>query len=147
MDQSRLTVNQRVRTSELFPRIRDAENEIKQSENEFFIQREEKIRKKERREKYKKLKKKGLIVIPASDERKPPKQIPKEEYFSEIVLNKDKTVSKYIQFDSVYFPRLFEKASKNNHQGSGIVKSVPESIESVWMLGFEDHRLRTQNNK
>ena len=37
-------------------------------------------------------------------------------------------------FDEIFFPKLFNKATN---------RAPPETINSLWMLGFEDHLQRT----
>ena len=39
----------------------------------------------------------------------PPKKTHAKEYFTGFVLNKDPKASAYMPFDSVYFPKLFDK--------------------------------------
>ena len=121
------SVDERIRNSELFPRIRDAELEMKRNEAEFLA----KIKLKNSRlkaEKHKKSKQTVKIVVNKSPEKikVPPIQ---KQYFTGFVLNKDPLCSKYMPFDEVYFPKLFNAAD---------AYTGPESINNLWLLGFED---------
>jgi len=125
-------LDERVRASGLFPRIRDAEAEMVKNEIEFQKKRE---RDRKRKEKQRQL---DLKILAVKDE-KPKKPIKSENhYFTGFVLNKDPSCTKYMEFDEVFFPKLFNKVTQ---------KSPPETIQNLWMLGFEDHRYRSEQPK
>lgn len=103
---------------------------MKRNEAEFL----EKMRLKASRklkERQERGKKKVVIVVNASPEKE--KIIVQKQYFTSYVLNKDPSCSKYMPFDEVYFPKLFNE--KNAVVG-------PESIDNMWLLGFQDMETR-----
>jgi hypothetical protein len=124
-----LTLDERVRKSELFPRIRGAENEMKQNELNF---REKRDQQRKRRERQHKLDLKAVAAQERSS------IVQENHYFTGFVLNNDPSVSKYMPFDEVYFPKLFNNSTR---------KAPPETINSLWMLGFEDHIQRGMQPK
>jgi len=127
-----LTLDERVRASGLFPRIRDAEAEMVKNEMEFQRKREQERKK---REKMRKLDLKALALkgdVSASPVK------PENHYFTGFVLNKDPACSKYLPYDEIYFPKLFNKTTQ---------RSPPETLQSLWMLGFEDHIYRSKQPK
>lgn len=124
-----LTLDERIRTSELFPRIRDAEREMIQNEIEFKKKRE---RQRKQRQKQHDLDLKEL----AMKEKAPIVQ--ENHYFTGFVINKDPLCSKYMPFDTVYFPKLFNKTT---------AKAPPETLQNLWMLGFEDVAQRERQPK
>mmetsp|Transcript_17379 Transcript_17379/g.29368 ORF Transcript_17379/g.29368 Transcript_17379/m.29368 type:complete len:181 (+) Transcript_17379:119-661(+) len=119
-----LSLDERVRTSELFPRIRDAEKGMLENELAFQKKRE-RHRKRLERQKKKDLKKDAE----EADEQTLPSE-PSTHYFTGFVLNKDPSASKYMPFDEIFFPKLFNKTT---------AEAPPDAINSLWMLGFEDH--------
>lgn len=103
-------------------------------QNELNFQKKRE-RDRKRKEKQHKL---DLKILALKDE-KPRKPVTSENhYFTGFVLNKDPSCTKYMEFDEVFFPKLFNKATQ---------KSPPETIQSLWMLGFEDHRYRSEQPK
>ena len=127
-----LTLDERVRASGLFPRIRDAEAEMVKNEMEFQRKREQERKK---REKMRKLDLKALAT--KGDASTSPVK-PENHYFTGFVLNKDPSCSKYLPYDEIFFPKLFNKATQ---------RSPPETLQSLWMLGFEDHIYRSNQPK
>jgi hypothetical protein len=125
------TLDARIRASEVFPRIRDAEEAMKRNEKEFF----EKLKLKESklRRKKEKLKKKQVIIAVNPTIQKIKELTPQKQYFTGFVLNKDPHCSQYMPFDEVYFPKLFNGTN---------AKTTPETIDNLWMLGFEDFATR-----
>ena len=150
------TVVDRVRKSQLFPRIRDAEVEMKRNEKEFQDHVHLRNFKKKQRKEYKERIKKGLESPPL----KQPKIIKKVEpkqYFTNFVLDKDPNASKYMPFDRVYFPKLFDEDTKNVPPESkfpflfislcllflvnfvpNIIAIIIAGLDSLWLLGFQD---------
>jgi hypothetical protein len=124
-----LTLDERVRQSELFPRIRDAEREMVQNEADFQKKREQQ---KKRREKQHSLDLKALAMKESAQATQ------ETHYFTGFVLNKDPSCSQYMPFDEIFFPKLFNKVTQ---------KTPPEAIDSLWMLGFEDHIQRVNQPK
>lgn len=116
------TIITRVRESELFPRIRDAEK-LMEEEQQKFLKRKEK-KKKKRKETSSSLRPKNLPPIiqnkPAVNE--------ESTYFTKFVVNKDPSNSKYMPFDEVYYPNIFNEDARN---------APPHSIDMLWMLGFQ----------
>jgi hypothetical protein len=121
------SLDRRIRESELFPRIRDAEKEMVENERAFRKKRAiEKKRKEKQRLKD--------IREEALDLDKPiPLAAPETGYFTGFVLNTDPTLSKFLLYDEVFYPKLFNNATK---------KAPPETINNLWMLGFEDNLQR-----
>lgn len=126
-----LSLDERIRKSELFPRIRDAEANMIKNEQEF--QKKRQLQKKRNELKHKMDLK---AVALADDHHSPVKQ--ENHYFTGFVLNKDPSCSRYMPFDEVFFPKLFNKATK---------RAPPETINGLWMLGFEDHVYRSLQPK
>lgn len=114
-----LTLDQRIKDSQLFPRIRDAEKEIKDNEYNFF----EKVRIKKDKVRRRK---EGLLITHQNN-------VVQQQYFSSHVLNKDPAASKYLPYDEVYFPKLFDETTKNIE---------PEGIDTLWILALKDLELR-----
>ena len=138
-----LQIDQKIRESELFPRIRDAEREMIRNEKEFQKKRktlliQQNIKNntsiqdmlKKNQEKIIMLKKKN-VLLPL---------IEPSNCFTMFSLNHDpKNIDP--SFD-VFYPRLFN----DDHT---IIKARPDSIETFWMLGFIDHinnTSKTTNN-
>lgn len=126
-----LSLDERIRKSELFPRIRDAEASMLKNEEEF--QKKRRLQKKQQQMKHK-LDLKAAAL--ADSHQSPVKQ--ENHYFTGFVLNKDPSCSQYMPFDEVFFPKLFNKVTK---------RAPPETINSLWMLGFEDHVYRERQPK
>jgi len=127
-----LTVRERIRNSELFPRIRDAEIEMKENEKEFLRSVAEKKWRKEKRREYKEkhkfdtpVKKKGVTSSP-------------KQYFTGFVLDRDPKAKAYMPYDTVYFPKLFDE---------DCAKVPPESIDKMWMFGFQDLAIQEKREK
>lgn len=131
-----LQIDQKIRESELFPRIRDAEREMIRNEKEFQKKRKKLLIQqniknntsiqdmlKMNQEKIMMMKKKN-VSLPLIESSKP------SNCFTMFSLNHDpKNIDP--SFD-VFFPRLFN----DDHT---IIKARPDSIETFWMLGFIDH--------
>lgn len=121
------TLDYRVRTSEVFPRIRDAEIGMALEEAAFTQRIDAKILKRKTQRHA------GRTTVGHSpSQRALPKaakaEVVAKEYFSSHVLNKDPACSKYMPFDVVHFPKLFNP-NEATHR--------PESLDFVWMLGFQ----------
>ena len=127
-----LTLDERIKTSCLFPRIRDAEVEMEKNENEFRKKRE---RERKMREKQHQL---DLKVLALKGSPKKIASEPQNHYFTGFVLNKDPACSQYMPFDEIYFPKLFNKETQ---------QAPPETLQNLWMLGFEDHVYRSHQPK
>jgi hypothetical protein len=134
-------IDQIIRTSEIFPRIRDAEREMYENE-EKFRKRQEK--KKKKREKLLKsdpainsdiLRQQALPHLIIKKNGKSEDQ-PVADYFNSFVLNRDPSCSKYMPFNEIHFPKLF-----NTHH---IDVANPHSIDMIWMLGFQHEALRKE---
>jgi uncharacterized protein YlzI (FlbEa/FlbD family) len=115
-------VNRRIRESEKFPRIRDAEREMAQSESRF-------IKRQVKRKKKRELQAKGEV----SNIPKLPPVGDFQDFFSGHVLNRDPQCSKFMPFDEVYFPNMF------NPQ---IISAPPHSIDHLWLLGFRHEAIK-----
>jgi len=130
-----LQIDQKIRESELFPRIRDAEREMIRNEKEFQKKRKKlliqqniknntSIQDMLRKNQEKMMMKKKNSLLPLIEPPQP------SNCFTMFSLNHDpKNIDP--TFD-VYFPRLFN----DDHT---IIKARPDSIETFWMLGFIDH--------
>ena len=121
------TLDTRIKNSETFPRIRDAEEEMRRNEMAFLNKLKLKHSKKKRDLHNSKKKKVNIVVNPTIKKEKAP--LPQKQYFTGFVLNKDPLCSKYMPFDEVYFPKLFNESE---------AAVGPQTIDSLWMLGFED---------
>ena len=125
MKQRAKTLDERVKTSELFPRIRDAELQMQISE-EKYIKRT-----------LKKAKQREIALLHRSNVPKlPPVSGPKQDLFTGHVLNKDPSCSKYMLFDEIFFPKLFDPT---------ISAGPPHTIDNIWMLGFQHYAIQQQN--
>lgn len=120
------TLVQRVRNSELFPRIRDVEA-IMEEEQQIYAARIENKKRKLLGKPARPLPPRNLTEKPSPSRPKKTELIAKD-YFSSHVLNKDPACSQYMPFDVVYFPKLFNKNEATY---------VPQSLDYVWMLGFQ----------
>ncbi len=116
------TIVTRVRESELFPRIRDLEQKMVEEEGKYLKLKEKK--KKKRKEASTALRPKTLPPII----NKVPKAEKEQSYFSKFVVNKDPSNSKYMPFDEVYYPNIFNEDARS---------APPHSIDMLWMLGFQ----------
>lgn len=124
-----LSLDTRVKNSELFPRIRDAEREMIQNEKDFQRQQYAKKKKRMRRQaKDTKLAIEESIKHPSTVEKI-------DDYFMKYSLNKDPRCSKYMPYNEVFFPKLFNLASTH---------VSPDAIGSLWMLAFQDHEARKE---
>ena len=129
-----LEINQIIRDSEIFPRIRDAEKAALEDEVIFRKRREKKRKKREKllkeqqlgvnRKEQGKQEERMLPTIPSATKIDPVKL----DYFSAHVLNRDPNCSQYMPFNEVFFPKLFNLPPDANN---------PHSIDLVWMLGFQ----------
>ena len=133
-----LTVNERIRSSELFPRIRDAEKEMKEKEKDLN-QKIEKARrlKKKRLEDFKNKHIQEIVVKKPWESKEVLSPDSTKQFFTSFVLDKDPKSSKYMPFDRVYFPKLFDKDS---------AAMTADSLDRLWMIGFQDLAIR-ENNK
>lgn len=121
------TLVQRVRQSELFPRIRDTE-QLMMDREEKFLKRQEKKRKK-RKENKAPLKSGSLPPIQrATAVAKKDLKQPQEGLFSKFIVNSDPSNSKFVPFDEVYYPNIFNEEAR---------KVPPHAIDTLWMLGFQ----------
>jgi hypothetical protein len=118
------TLTRRVRESELFPRIRDVEQAMLEDEKKFM---ERRLKRKKKR---KKLQDKKVELPSIFD-----KWIPKDDegenqlnFFSKFIVNSDPSNSKYMPFDEVYYPSIFNEDVRN---------CPPHAIDNIWMLAFE----------
>lgn len=127
-----LTLDERVRASGLFPRIRDAEAEMVKNELDFQRKRDQERKKRE------KLRKLDLKMLAMKGDATSSPVKPENHYFTGFALNKDPSCSQYMPYDEVFFPKLFNKATQG---------SPPETLQSLWMLGFEDHIYRSKQPK
>ncbi len=118
-------VNRRIRESERFPRIRDAEREMADSES-HFIKRQVK-----RAKKLELLRKGEVSNIP-----KLPVLGETQQFFSGHVLNRDPLCSKYMPFDEVFFPKMFNATTSS---------APPHTIDQLWLLGFQHEASRPKN--
>ena len=119
------TLDQRVKESELFPRIRDAEIEMQRSE-EKYIKRT-----------LKKAKQREIALLQRSNIPKlPPMTGPQQDLFTGHVLNRDPSCSQYMPFVEEFFPKLFDPT---------ISSGPPHTIENLWMLGFQHYAIQQQN--
>lgn len=146
-------MNQNIRNSEVFPRIRDTERLMIEDEILFRKRRE---RKKKKQENLLKEQENGIDHSQYQEKNKkrldsthlPPitkKTVKsdrngnnntispmKSDYFSSYVLNRDPNCSQYMPFNEVFYPNLFNPLIDSNN---------PHSIDLVWMLGFQHDAL------
>lgn len=122
-----ISLDDRIKGSGLFPRIRDAEREMVRNEQEFRRNREKERKRKEKQKKYDA---KTAALNPDSKQQ----IVQTTNYFTAFVLTKDPDASQYMTFDEVYYPKLFFDTTKH---------SPPESLQQLWVLGFQDHTQRT----
>jgi hypothetical protein len=127
------TVDDRIRASEKFPRIRDAELTT--------IKKKEQLRKKIEDRDY--ARKVAAEERAKNGNRTPPggspsekKNIVEEDYiekdfFSYHVMNEDPEMSKYLDYDGLVFPKPYE-----------VTKLPPEFIDKLWVSGFMDRANR-----
>ena len=137
-------VEERVRNSELFPRIRDAEVKAKANSKELKAQYDE----------YEAMKMEKMVFDPETERKKRTKKEKEDkkknhnikkkkdssintshrgdEYFSTIVMNTDPEMKKYVDYSELHYPKLF---------GSSM-NLPPGSIDTVWMSGFLDRAQR-----
>lgn len=121
-------LDERIRNSERFPRIRDAEKAMK--ENEEFM-------KEEYRKSVKKKGKKSTKRQP-DDGQSAQGNAPSAEFFSKFVLNKDPSCAAYMPYNEVIYPKIADTCSECNR--------VPDSINNLWMSGFLDRAERDGNS-
>lgn len=129
MKQRAANIDQIIRQSERFPRIRDAEREMAENEEAFLKRREKKRKQAER------LQRQQALALPEikslHSKQTPAKQ---DDYFSSFVINSDPSVAKYMLFNEVHYPKLF----------SPISSKAPHTIDSLWMLGFAHESTKPQ---
>lgn len=130
-----LSLDQRIKNSELFPRIRDAEKEMILNEKEFQRKRKKLLNLKKKKDNTN-----TKDLLQTSNNFTILQPIEQRQYFNAYTLNKDPSCSKYMPFDKVYFPKLF------NHKHI-IEKTSPDTLDSLWMLGFEDYLHRSVEDK
>ena len=139
------SLTERIRNSEIFPRIRDAEAEMIENEKAFKARRRKKaeMKKRKRKEALEKERAKAsnspdkiILCSPISTKILP--SLDRKDLFNRIELNKDPRCSKYMPYDEVFFPKIFDTGSR---------KDLPDTIHSFWMLGFQDHVTRSNNVK
>lgn len=122
MENRAKTVVRRVRESEEFPRIRDAELRMEEDEKKFILRRLNK--KKKRRQKFTQ-----NAALPPIHTAKPSFTQEKDtNFFTRFVLNDDPDNSKYMPFDQVFYPSVFNQDAR---------QCPPHGIDFVWMLGFQ----------
>jgi hypothetical protein len=121
MKQRAADIDQRVRQSERFPRIRDAELEMAVNEAAFLKRREDK---KKAAEKLKRLK--AFQLPDFRPDAVKPVVVKQEDYFTGFVINNDADSAKYMDFNEIFYPKLFNPSSSK----------APHSIDSVWMLAL-----------
>jgi hypothetical protein len=136
MRQRALDLNQRIRESEIFPRIRDAEKAMAEEQVLFAKRREKKKKKRIQEQK----RRDHSTVLPAirngSTNNKSPSKSPSQkqlDYFTGFVLNKDPRCASYMPFNEVFFPALFNVPQPDCPN--------PHSIDMLWMLGFQHDAL------
>eukprot|EP01039_Chlorochromonas_danica_P007078 gene7077-7828_t len=115
------TLNTRIRESELFPRIRDAEAAMVKEE----IAYQQRLRNKDLRRRQSN---NQTATVKRSVHSPIKPAIVANEYFSSHILNRDPQCSKYMPFDVVYFPRLFNQNDATY---------APDSIDQIWMQAFQ----------
>lgn len=116
------TVITRVRESEMFPRIRDAERIMEEKQQQYLKRKEKKKKKKKEASNTLRPKKLPPIV-------KNTTSVPEDmSYFSKFVVNTDPSNSKFMPFDEVYYPNIFNEDARN---------APAHSIDTLWMLGFQ----------
>ena len=118
----------RVRESESFPRIRDAEAVLKKKADEEYLAR---------------TKADGILKVknekksnPFTDPKMPPREIPDPNYFTTYVLNNDPSTSQYLDFDEIVYPRIFDAEPM-----------PPEALDRLWVSGFIDRAHRDQEKQ
>lgn len=132
------TVNDRIRGSERFPRIRDAERDMATNEAEFRHRLESKKKKKAKEAALKlESNKKKRDAVNLDYYKKVVEPTP-EELFTKFTLTKDPKSSQYMTYSEVFFPKLFDPST---------AAAPPESIDRLWMLGFQDEAIRKQKRK
>lgn len=114
-------VNGNIRSSEVFPRIRDAEKEMRDYNRSLMARLNEK--------------KKAMKKSPVTADNQRP------QYFSSFILDKDPKSAQYLTFDKVYFPKL---PDPNN---SECVDYSIETMDKMWLMGFKDESVNARRNK
>ena len=115
-----LQVDSNIRTSELFPRIRDAELEMKIYDKQLLSRLREVTKKKKKESKH--------------DEE------PEKSLFVSFMLDKDPRSAQYMPYDRVFFPKLPDMNKTDN------IAFVPDVMDNFWTLGFQDSSM-TKNLK
>ena len=116
---SRLTqVDSNIRTSELFPRIRDAELGMKVYEKQLVSRLGEMKAKKQ--------------ILRMNNHQEPEKSL-----FSSFMLDKDPRSAQYMPYDRVFFPKLPDMNKSDN------IAFVPDVMDNFWTLGFQDTKSTT----
>ena len=120
------SLNKRVRESEAFPRIRDAEAEL--------FAEEARLQDKYGREYVKT----GVRATTAKGKigtnRIKVAEAPEADFFTTLVLNKDPSCAQYMPYNEVQYPNIFRPGSD---------KMSPEVLQnSFWMSGFIDRAIR-----
>lgn len=114
-----IAVDSNIRKSELFPRIRDAEIEMKRYEKDLLSRlKQKKIRAK------KKFREPTKSVFDGTNE---------DLIFTSFELDKDPKSAQYMPYNKVYFPKI---PDMNKPESSRHFK--PETIDNFWVIGFQD---------
>ena len=115
-------VDSNIRTSELFPRIRDAELEMKIYDKQLMSRLRGEVTKKKKKES-------------KHDEEPAEKSL-----FASFMLDKDPRSAQYMPYDRVFFPKLPDMNKTDN------IAFVPDVMDNFWILGFQDSSM-TKNLK
>lgn len=134
MFNSTSTLDSKVRESEIFPRIRDAEKLMRENEIKMKDKYDPDPIKvgKSKIKKQKKIKTKIEDLGPF----KPKKELDTTSFFSTFVINDDPEVAKFIEFSEIQFPNMYNPNVKNLDPGS---------IDKLWMSGFLDRAERDKD--
>jgi len=128
MENRAKTVVRRVRESEVFPRIRDAELKMEEDEKKFILRRLNKRKK----TKQKFSQNAALPPIHAAKSSSGQQQNSPHHgntnFFTRFVLNDDPDNSKFVPFNEVFYPSIFNEDAR---------QCPPHGIDFVWMLGFQ----------
>eukprot|EP01041_Mallomonas_annulata_P009643 gene9643-20041_t len=106
-----VNMNGRIRESEVFPRIRDAEDDM--------------------REKTRSTLSKNLLLKHKKKQKKSESDIKSSCVFNTFAINKDPSISKYMPFDEIIYPKLFNDSTFPS-----------EGIQDLWMSGLIDETYR-----
>jgi hypothetical protein len=135
MFNSTSTLDSKVRESELFPRIRDAEALMRENE----VKMKDKYDPDPIKAGKSKVKKKKIPKTKKTEDLgpfKPRKEQDTSSFFSTFVINEDPEVAKYIEFSEIQFPNMYNPKVKNLDPGA---------IDKLWMAGFLDRAERDKD--